>query len=169
ALSAGCYPRALMTRRRARTDAPPPSGAPLTPESTEPADRAAAAAEPERRAAPKLSNQELDVAILRFLRRSPNEAVDLTPLAAEAGVDPFAVQLAVERLHHRRMVVAPFIEPGAAGGAELTEKGLRWLIGYEGGKPKEVPVALKIAKEHVRTQDEAARLPRAQVYGLKRP
>ena len=159
-----------MTRRRARTDAPPPSGAPLTPESTEPADRkAASSGQPEGRAAPKLSNQELDVAILRFLRRSPNEALDLTPLAAEIGADPFTVQLAVERLHRRRMVVAPFIEPGAAGGAELTEKGLRWLIDYEGGKPNEVPVALKIAKEHVRTQDEAARLPRAQVYGLKRP
>ncbi len=158
-----------MTRRRARMDAPPPSGAPLTPGSTE--DRqAAASAEPEKsRAAPSLSNQDLDVAILRFLRRSPNAAVDLTPLAAEVEVDPFAIQLAVERLHRRRMVVAPFIEPGAAGGAELTEKGLRWLIDREGGKPSEVPVALKLAKHRVRAEDEAARLPRAQVYGLKRP
>jgi hypothetical protein len=65
--------------------------------------------------------------------------------------------------------VAPFIEPGAAGAAELTEKGLRWLIDFEGGKPSEVPVALKLAKRRVRTLDEAARLPRAQVYGLKRP
>jgi hypothetical protein len=159
-----------MTRRRATTDAPPPSGAPLTPESTVPADRqAAASAEPEGRAAPSLTNQELDAAILRFLRRSPNEAVDLTPLAAEIGVDPFGVQLAVERLHRRRMVVAPFIEPGAAGGAELTEKGLRWLIDHEGGKPSEIPVALKLAKGRVRAEDEAARLPRAQVYGHKRP
>ena len=79
------------------------------------------------------------------------------------------MQVAVERLHRRRLVVTPFIEPGAAGGAELTEKGLRWLIDYEGGKPKDRPVALKIAKDHVRTGDEAARLPRAQVYGIKRP
>jgi len=46
---------------------------------------------------------------------------------------------------------------------------LRWLIDYEGGKPKDRPVALKIAKDHVRAGDEAARLPRAQVYGVKRP
>jgi hypothetical protein len=159
-----------MTRRRATTDAPPATGAPLTPGSTEPAERQAAAASAAQvDASPSLSNRDLDVAILRFLRRSPNEAVDLAPLAEEIGVDPFTIQLAVERLHRRRMVVAPFIEPGAAGGAELTEKGLRWLIDYEGGKPSEVPIALKIAKDRVRAQDEAARLPRAQVYGLKRP
>jgi len=64
--------------------------------------------------------------------------------------------------------VAPFIEPGTAGGAELTELGLRWLIEREGGKPKEVPVAFQPAREHVRTADEAARLPRAQVYGKRR-
>ena len=111
---------------------------------------------------------ELDAAILRFLRGTPNQAVDLTPLAKELGVDPIAMQLAVERLHQRRMVVAPFIEPGKAGGAELTAVGLRWLIAHEGGKPKDVPVAFKPAKGHVRVQDEAARLPRAQVYGVRR-
>ena len=63
---------------------------------------------------------------------------------------------------------APFIEPGTAGGAELTEKGLRWLLAQEGGKPSEVPVALKPAKERVRAEAEAARLPRAQVYGVGR-
>lgn len=115
-----------------------------------------------------ISRPELEAAILRFLRRSPNQAVDLAALAAELGVEPFTLQLAVERLHVRRMVVAPFIEPGNAGGAELTENGLRWLIEHEGGKPREVPVALKPATDRVRALDEAARLPRAQVYGVKR-
>ena len=158
-----------MTRRRATTDAPPPTGAPLTPESTAPADRQAVAASDAPGGKSSLNIRDLDAAILRVLRRLPNEAVDLTPLADETGVDSFTIQLAVERLHRRGMVVTPFIEPGAAGGAELTEKGLRWLIDYEGGKPREVPVALKIAKDHVRAKDEAVRLPRAQVYGLKRP
>jgi hypothetical protein len=114
------------------------------------------------------SGESLDAAILRFLRAKPNEALDLTPLAEELGVDPMAMQLAVERLHQRRMVVTPFIEPGRAGGAELTAVGLRWLIEREGGKPKDVPVAFKPAKGPVRPQDEAARLPRAQVYGVRR-
>ena len=120
-----------------------------------------------RKAAPP-SGEELDAAILRFLRATPNSALDLGPLAADLGVDPIAMQLAVERLHVRRMVVAPFIEPGRAGGAELTAVGLRWLIAREGGKPKDVPVAFQPAKGRVRAQDEAARLPRAEVYGLKR-
>lgn len=164
-----------MTRRRGTTDAPPPSAAPLTPGATESADRQAAEAQassPTHEATAVTASGDLrglDAAILKFLRRSPNKVVDLGPLAQEIGADPFTVQLEVERLHQRRMVVAPFIEPGAAGGAELTEKGLRWLIDYEGGKPSEVPVALKIAKEHVRAGDEAARLPRAQVYGVKQP
>jgi hypothetical protein len=114
------------------------------------------------------SGEVLDAAILRFLRAKPNEALDLTPLAKELGVEPVAMQLAVERLHQRRMVVTPFIEPGRAGGAELTAVGLRWLIGREGGKPKDVPVAFKPAKGRVRAQDEAARLPRAEVYGVRR-
>lgn len=114
------------------------------------------------------SGEDLDAAILRYLRAKPNEARDLSPLAADLGVDPIAVQLAVERLHARRMVVAPFIDPGRAGGAELTAVGLRWLIGREGGKPKDVPVAFKPAKGRVRAEDEAARLPRAQVYGVRR-
>ncbi len=62
-------------------------------------------------------------------------------------------------------MVLPFIEPGLGGGAELAQKGLAWLIAYEGGKPKDVPVALKPAKAHVRAKDEAARLPRSEVYG----
>lgn len=111
---------------------------------------------------------DLDAAILRYLRAKPNEARDLGPLAADLGVDPVAMQLAVEKLHARRMVVAPFIEPGRAGGAELTNVGLSWLIAREGGKPKDVPVALKKAKARVRAEDEAARLPRAQVYGVNR-
>jgi hypothetical protein len=114
------------------------------------------------------SGEDLDAAILRFLRAAPNRAMDLAPLAADIGVDPVTMQLAVERLHARRMVVAPFIEPGRAGGAELTAVGLRWLIAREGGKPKDVPVAFQPAKGRVRAQDEAARLPRAQVYGVKR-
>ena len=111
---------------------------------------------------------DLDAAILRHLRATPNQALDLAPLAAELGVDPIAMQLAVERLHQRRMVVAPFIEPGRAGGAELTAVGLRWLIAREGGKPPDTPVAFQPAKGRVRAQDEAARLPRAQVYGVRR-
>ena len=120
-----------------------------------------------RKAGPP-AGEALDAAILRFLRATPNQALDLAPLAADLGVDAVAVQLAVERLHLRRMVVAPFIEPGRAGGAELTAVGLRWLIAREGGKPRDVPVAFKPAKGRVRAQDEAARLPRAQVYGVKR-
>jgi hypothetical protein len=110
----------------------------------------------------------LDAAILRFLRRRPNEYFDLTPLAGELGIDPIRMQLAVERLHRRRLLTAPFIEPGTAGGGQLTEVGLRWLIDREGGKPSDVPVALKPAKAPVRAADEAARLPRAQVYGVRR-
>jgi hypothetical protein len=67
------------------------------------------------------------------------------------------------------MVVVPFIEPGPAGGAILAERGLRWLIEREGGKPKDKPIAFQLAKDHVRAGDEAARLPRAQVYGVRRP
>jgi hypothetical protein len=114
------------------------------------------------------AGEELDAAILRFLRAFPNRVIDLAPLAADLGVDPVTMQLAVERLHTRRMVVAPFIEPGRAGGAELTNVGLSWLIAREGGKPKDVPVALQPAKGRVRAQDEAARLPRADVYGVNR-
>lgn len=120
-----------------------------------------------RKAGPP-SGDELDAAILRVLRATPNRVVDLAQLAADIGVDPVSMQLAVERLHVRRMVVAPFIEPGRAGGAELTAVGLRWLIAREGGKPKDVPVAFQPAKGRVRAQDEAARLPRAEVYGVKR-
>lgn len=122
---------------------------------------------PARKAGPP-AGEDLNAAILRFLRATPNLVVDLAPLAGDLGVDPVAMQLAVERLHARRMVVAPFIEPGRAGGAELTNVGLRWLIAREGGKPKDVPVAFKPAKGRVRAQDEAARLPRADVYGVNR-
>jgi hypothetical protein len=115
-----------------------------------------------------ISRDQLDAAILRFLRRFPNQTVDLAPLSEELKVDPFEIQLAVERLHRRRMVVAPFIEPGTAGGATLSEVGLRWLIQREGGRPADVPVLIQKAKDHVRAPDEAARLPRAQVYGVRR-
>ena len=106
--------------------------------------------------------------VLRYLRRFPNRAVDLTPLADELGMPATALQVEVERLAQRGFVTLPFIEPGAGGGAELAQKGLAWLIGYEGGKPKDVPVALQLAKAHVRAEDEAARLPRADVYGRGR-
>jgi hypothetical protein len=115
-----------------------------------------------------IDGDQLDAAILRFLRRYPNNAVDLQPLADELKVDPTRFQLAVERLGRRRMVVVPFIEPGRAGGAELTAVGLRWLLEREGGKPADKPAALKIAKKRVRAEDEAARLPRAEVYGVSR-
>ena len=128
---------------------------------------AASVAVPAASEAP-IDGEQLDAAILRFLRRFPNQTVDLAPLATELGTDPTRVQLAVEALHRRRMVVAPFIEPGTAGGATLTQVGLRWLIEREGGKPTDEPAALKLATERVRPQDEAARLPRAEVYGLTR-
>jgi hypothetical protein len=115
-----------------------------------------------------IDNIQLDAAILRFLRRYPNQTVDLTPLAEELKVDPFRMQLAVEDLGRRRMVVVPFIEPGPAGGATITEVGLRWLLDFEGGKPSDKPATLKKATKHVRASDEAARLPRAQVYGVRR-
>ena len=115
------------------------------------------------------TGDELDAAILRELRRHPNDYVDLMPIAEELGVDAVKMQLAVERLAQRRMVVVPFIEPGPAGGAILAERGLRWLIEREGGKPKDKPIAFQLAKDHVRAGDEAARLPRAQVYGVRRP
>jgi hypothetical protein len=83
-------------------------------------------------------------------------------------MEPQALQIEVERLGRRGFVVLPFIEPGTGGGAELTQKGLVWLIGHEGGKPKDKPVALKPAHDRVRAEDEAARLPRADVYGVGR-
>lgn len=110
----------------------------------------------------------LTAAILRYLRGTPNAALDLAPLAAELGVEPLAMQLAAERLARRGFVVLPFIEPGSAGGAQLAETGLRWLIDREGGKPKDTPPAFKPAIGRVRAEDEAARLPRAQVYGVRR-
>ncbi len=57
-------------------------------------------------------------------------------------MEPQALQVELERLGRRGFVVLPFIEPGVGGGAELAQKGLAWLIAYEGGKPKDVPVAL---------------------------
>ena len=110
----------------------------------------------------------LTAAILRYIRRAPNRELDLDALAAELGIDPESLQVAVERLHGRRFLIAPFIEPGRAGGAQLTQVGLRWLIDYEGGTPRDTPVALQPAREQVRAADEAARLPRAQVYGVRK-
>jgi hypothetical protein len=110
---------------------------------------------------------ELTAAVLRHLRRAPNEEVTLDQLAEELSADPEELQLTVERLHQRRMVIAPFVEPGRAGGAKLTQVGLRWLIDYEGGKPRDTPVAFKPATGQVRAADEAARLPRATVYGVR--
>ena len=142
---------------------------PADPESTVRPRRTAAARTatvPAASEAP-IDGAQLDAAILRFLRRYPNRTVDLEPLAEELGVDPYRIQLAVEDLGRRRMVVVPFIEPGTAGGATLTEVGLRWLLQREGGKPADKPTALAVAKEHVRPGDEAERLPRAAVYGIR--
>lgn len=111
---------------------------------------------------------ELTAAILRHLRRYPNRELDFDGLAAELEIDPIELQVWVERLHQRRFLIAPFIEPGGAGGAKLTQVGLRWLIAREGGKPRDIPVAFKPASDRVRAEDEAARLPRAQVYGTRR-
>ena len=119
-------------------------------------------------AATPATGDAFDAAIIRYVRRTPNRFVDLAPLAAELGVEPFTMQLAVEGLHRRRLLQAPFIEPGTAGGAELTEAGNRWLIEREDGRPADVPAALRPARKRVRTEAGAARLPRAQVYGVKR-
>jgi hypothetical protein len=127
-----------------------------------------AAAAPRAAAATPPVGAALDAAILRYLRATPNRIVDLAPLAETLGIAPFSVQLAAERLARRRMVVLPFIEPGTAGGAELAEAGLRWLIAREGGKPKDTPVAFQPARARVRAEAEGARLPRAQVYGVRR-
>jgi hypothetical protein len=135
---------------------------------TPPADEAAALATLPRASEAPIDGVQLDAAILRAIRQRPNRTVDLQPLADELDVDPARVQLAIESLHRRRMVVAPFIEPGSAGGATLTNVGNRWLIEHEGGSPADVPVALKPATQHVRPADEAARLPRSQVYGINR-
>ena len=137
---------------------------PAAKSAAKPAARKKAAVDP----AHPLAHDELYARILRFLRRLPNQVVELAPLAEELGMDPHAVQIEVERLARRGFVVVPFIEPGAAGGAELAQKGLEWLIGHEGGRPKDVPVALQPAVERVRAEDEAARLPRADVYGAGR-
>ena len=115
-----------------------------------------------------MSLDELHARILRVLRRAPNRVVELTPLALELGMEPHVLQVELERMGRQRLVVLPFVEPGLGGGAELTQRGLAWLIGHEGGKPKDVPVALQPAKGRVRAQDEAARLPRAEVYGPSR-
>ena len=114
------------------------------------------------------SAEQLTMAILRRLREAPNEELDLTTLARELGVEPMPMQLTIERLHRRGFLIAPFIEPGPGGGARLTQPGLRWLIAREGGTPRDVPVAFKLASGPVRAADEAARLPRAQVYGIRK-
>lgn len=131
------------------------------------APKAGAVSVPAASEAP-IDDAQLDAAILRFIRRYPNRTVDLLPLADELGVDPYRLQLAVEDLGRRGMVVVPFIEPGSAGGATLTAVGLRWLLAREGGTPADKPDALKVATERVRSEDEAARLPRAKVYGVSR-
>jgi len=114
---------------------------------------------------PATDADALDAAILRFMRPFPNRTVDLGPLAGELGVEPAVIQLAVERLGRQRKVVVPFVEPGTAGGAELTAVGLRWLIEREGGTPADVPAAFQAAQRQTRTADDAPRLPRSVVYG----
>ena len=160
-----------MTRSRPRKPVSRRRAADLADASTAiipgPMDAAASATVPAASEAP-FSDDQLAAAILRLLRRHPNRTVDLAPLADELAVEPFRMQLAVERLGQRGLLVVPFIEPGTAGGATLTERGLRWLIEREGGKPADVPVAFKPASERVRSADEAARLPRSQVYGVRR-
>jgi hypothetical protein len=153
-------------RRPARRRRPEDQGDPST--TVTPGRRAAAASAsvPAATEAP-VSDDQLTAAVLRFLRRYPNRTVELSPLTEELAVDATRLQLLVERLGRRGLVVVPFIEPGTAGGATLTERGLRWLIAREGGKPADRPAAFKPAKERVRAEDEAARLPRAQVYGTR--
>lgn len=149
--------------RRRRADDLADASTAITPDARA---AAASATVPPATDAP-ISDDQLTAAVLRFLRRYPNRTVELSPLAEELAVDATRLQLHVERMGRRGLVVVPFIEPGTAGGATLTEKGLRWLIGREGGKPADVPVAFKPARDRVRAEDEAARLPRAQVYGAR--
>jgi hypothetical protein len=156
-----------MTTKRSRPRRRPVEVA--DPDSTvTPARREAIAATPAAPPPGGPGGDELTELVLRFVRRFPNQTVDLTPLAQELGMEPFALQLHVERMARRRLIVVPFVEPGTAGGATLTERGLRWLLKREGGKPRDVPTAFKMAEGHVRAGDEAARLPRAQVYGVRR-
>jgi hypothetical protein len=157
----------LVITKRARKARPAEQADPGSTVEPRSDEAAAVATVPPSSDAP-IDGAQLDAAILRILRRFPNRTVDLAPLADELGLEPFRIQLAVEALARRRMVVAPFIEPGTAGGATLTAVGLRWLIGREGGTPADRPVALKPASDRVRAEDEAARLPRAQVYGVSR-
>ncbi len=157
-------PRPAKPRSRRRTADLSDASTAVTPPH---AEVAAGSTVPPASEAP-ISDDQLIAVVLRTLRRHPNRTVDLAPLADELKVDPFRMQLTVERLGRRRMVVVPFIEPGTAGGATLTEKGLRWLIEREGGTPVDTPAAFKPARERVRAGDEAARLPRAQVYGIRR-
>jgi hypothetical protein len=154
----------MTTARRAAKPALKATAKPVAKPVAKPAVRRKPPADP----AHPLPHDELYAAILRSLRRSPNQVVELTPLANELGMEPHSLQLELERLARGGFLVLPFIEPGAGGGALLAQKGLEWLIAHEGGKPKDVPVALKPAKKHVRPQDEAARLPRADVYGAGR-
>ena len=155
-----------MITKRARRK-PVEVADPSTTATLEPSEAAAVATVASAADAP-IDGAQLDAAILRALRQKPNQTVDVLPLAEELDVDPARVQLAIEDLGRRRMVVVPFIEPGAAGGATLTAVGLRWLIEREGGKPADTPVALRPASTHVRPRDEAARLPRSEVYGVSR-
>lgn len=156
-------PRPAKPRSRRRREDVSDATTAVTPSR---AEVAAGATVPAATEAP-ISEDQLIGAILRTLRRHPNRSVDLAPLADELKVDPSRMQLTVERLGRRGMVVLPFIEPGTAGGATLTEKGLRWLIAREGGKPADTPSAFKPATQRVRAGDEAARLPRSQVYGVR--
>lgn len=156
-----------MTTKRSRPRRRPVE--PADPDSTiTPAPREAIAATPAAPPPGGPTGDELTELVLRFVRRFPNQTVDLAPLADELGTEPFALQLHVEHMARRRLIVIPFVEPDTAGGATLTERGLRWLLAREGGKPRDVPTALKKAQEHVRTADDAARLPRVQVYGVRR-
>ena len=154
-----------MTTKRSRR--PAQTGDPDTTEAPSRRSTRKTATVPAATEAP-IDAAQLDAAILRALRAKPNRTVELAPLAEELQVEPHRLQLAVERLGRRRMVVVPFIEPSSAGGATLTQVGLRWLLDREGGTPADAPVALKPATDRVRAEDEAARLPRAEVYGVSR-
>lgn len=147
----------------------PPSAGILRPvTTTKRAPRPKAPARKPASQGPSIDADALDAAILRFMRPFPNRTVDLGPLAVELDIDPMQIQLAVERLGRQRKVVVPFVEPGTAGGAELTAVGLRWLIEREGGTPVDVPAAFQPARHQTRTAEDAPRLPRSVVFGPDR-
>ena len=137
----------MITKRAARPAKPADPATTVRPRRKAAAKTATVPAATE---AP-IDNAQLDAAILRFLRRYPNQTVDLTPLAEELKLDPYRLQLAVEDLRASadgRRAVHRARHRGRR--ARSPRSVLRWLLDSEGGKPSDKPAALKKATKHVR-------------------